>query len=142
VSAAALRERFARLESRASADGSEQWLNWVIRLPTNELAGYVQASVLGGGQAYVAYELASRHWRQGIASAALGAVLLELAQSLRVHDAYAVFKAANHRSLGLLRKLGFAVLAPGIAAPWDPEPDELTAHKALTIVRESGGFSP
>ena len=30
-----LRERFARLESRRSGDGRQQWLNWVIRLPTD-----------------------------------------------------------------------------------------------------------
>ena len=28
-----LRARFAQLESRRSANGQEQWLNWVIRLP-------------------------------------------------------------------------------------------------------------
>src|SRR5438105_11650934 len=39
-----LRARFARLESRQSPDGCEKWLNWVIRLPSSELAGYVQAT--------------------------------------------------------------------------------------------------
>ena len=32
-----LRARFAKLESRRSADGQQQWLNWVIRLPSSEL---------------------------------------------------------------------------------------------------------
>jgi hypothetical protein len=32
-----LRVRFAKLETRLSADGHEQWLNWVIRLATSEL---------------------------------------------------------------------------------------------------------
>ncbi len=36
-----LRERFARLESGHSADGSEQWLNWVAQLSSGELIGYV-----------------------------------------------------------------------------------------------------
>ena len=39
ASAAALRERFERLESRASADGREQWLNWVVRLDSGAIAG-------------------------------------------------------------------------------------------------------
>lgn len=33
-----LRERFRRLETRRSADGRERWLNWVIRMPSAELA--------------------------------------------------------------------------------------------------------
>jgi len=40
-----LRTRFVKLESRRSADGQQQWLNWVIRLPTSELIGFVQATV-------------------------------------------------------------------------------------------------
>jgi len=32
-----LRARFAKLESRRSADGQQQWLNWGIRLPSSEL---------------------------------------------------------------------------------------------------------
>lgn len=39
-----LRARVAKLESRCSADGREQWLNWVIRVPTSEVAGYVPPS--------------------------------------------------------------------------------------------------
>src|SRR2546430_10721018 len=57
-----LRERFGRLESRRSADGEERWLNWVIRLRTSELAGYVQATVLPTGRAAIAYVMSSRHW--------------------------------------------------------------------------------
>ncbi len=36
-----LRTRFAKLESRRSGDGSEQWLNWVIRIPSFEAIGQV-----------------------------------------------------------------------------------------------------
>ena len=36
-----LRTRFAKLETRHSADGQEQWLNWVICLPGHHLIGYV-----------------------------------------------------------------------------------------------------
>ena len=34
-----LQRRFARLETRVSPDGQQQWLNWVVRLPSRELAG-------------------------------------------------------------------------------------------------------
>jgi hypothetical protein len=40
-----LRTRFGKLESRRSADGTEQWLNWVVRIAGGGLIGYVQATV-------------------------------------------------------------------------------------------------
>src|SRR5213593_3890807 len=54
-----LRARFTKLESRRSTNGQEQWLNWVIRLPTSELIGFVQATVRSKGRAAIAYELSS-----------------------------------------------------------------------------------
>src|SRR5205085_9214771 len=75
-----LRARFARLESRQSPDGSEQWLNWVIRLPTSELAGYVQATVHADGRAAIAYVLASRYWGRGLATQAVIAMIQELGE--------------------------------------------------------------
>lgn len=45
-----LRERYQRLEERGPKEGTEKWLNWVIRLSTNELVGYVQATVLQEGR--------------------------------------------------------------------------------------------
>ncbi len=70
-----LRERFAKLETRRSGDGREQWLNWVLRRRGGDLIGYVQATVRGDGQAFVAYVLGSAHWGQGLASEAVAAVL-------------------------------------------------------------------
>ena len=55
-----LRERFARLESRRSADGSEQWLNWVVRLPGSDPVGYVQATIHANGAAAIAYVFSAR----------------------------------------------------------------------------------
>src|SRR5919109_5115976 len=40
-----LRTRFEKLESRRSPDGMQRWLNWVVRLKTGALVGYVQATV-------------------------------------------------------------------------------------------------
>ncbi|MBI5720326.1 MAG: GNAT family N-acetyltransferase [Burkholderiales bacterium] len=126
-----LRERYTQLESRASPDGSQTWLNWVVKLPGGGFAGYMQATVLAGGRAYVAYELASRFWRQGIGSASVQAVLQELAAHYSVRDAFAVLKAANYRSRALLHKLEFREVVPPARAPWPAEPDELTLGKAL-----------
>lgn len=80
-----LRERFTRLESRRSADGRQQWLNWVIRLPTSELIGYVQATVHGDGSAGIAYELSSAYWGRGHARRAVEAMIAELAERYGVH---------------------------------------------------------
>jgi RimJ/RimL family protein N-acetyltransferase len=120
-----LRERYTRLESRRSADGEQQWLNWVIRLPGGELIGYVQATVFPGGRAASAYELASRYWGRGFAREACEAMLAELAAKYGVRSAHAVFKRNNTRSSRLLERLGFA---PGEG---EKEPDELLMMRTL-----------
>lgn len=124
-----LAERFAKLETRASADGGERWLNWVVRLPDGALAGYVQATVLNSGSAFVAYELASRYWRQGIGSSAVEAMLGELKLQYSVREFIAVFKAKNYRSLALLQSLGFEQGGPEHVAVAEPEPDERVMFK-------------
>ncbi|OYW24561.1 MAG: hypothetical protein B7Z55_01825, partial [Planctomycetales bacterium 12-60-4] len=102
-----LAERFARLETRLSPDGSEQWLNWVVRLPSNDLAGFVQATVASPGMATVACVLASRHWRQGIGRCAMLAMFDELGSAYGVHTLLAVIKTRNVRSQGFFQHLGF-----------------------------------
>ena len=128
-----LEHRFAKLESRASADGTEQWLNWVIRLPTGALAGYVQATVTQDRTAHMAYELASKYWRQGIGSASVSAVLCELEANHDVHAFAATLKARNYRSLSLLRSLGFGPKRPEGVSAVDHESDEIGMYKAVYI---------
>jgi len=130
-----LRKRFERLESRGSSDGTQQWLNWVIRLPGGKLAGYVQATVFQDGSAYVAYELNSHYWRQGIGSTSVRAVLQELHDQYGVATFIAVLKARNYRSEALLRKLGFVPASAQQTAQHRDEPDELVlVNSALTAV--------
>ena len=88
-----LERRFAGLESRLSPNGEEQWLNWVVRLPTGVLAGYVQASVAKDHTAHVAYELGSKFWRKGVGTAAVSAMLEELAARYAVRTFVATLKA-------------------------------------------------
>lgn len=102
-----LRARFEKLETRRSADGREQWLNWVIRLPSSVLIGYVQATVRGDGGAGIAYELASAHWGRGLARRAVFAMMRELAERYSVTAFTAVAKRENFRSTRLLDRLGF-----------------------------------
>ena len=105
-----LRERFAWLESRRSPDGEQQWLNWVIRVPSGELIGYVQATVFADGRAAIAYVLRSAYWGRGLASDAVRAMIGELAEQHGVQRLIAVLKGKNQRSLTLLEGLGFALV--------------------------------
>jgi RimJ/RimL family protein N-acetyltransferase len=135
-SEARLAERYARLETRFSNDGSEQWLNWVVRLPDGKLAGYVQATVVAGGVGYVAYELASRYWRRGIGSCAVRALIGELVTHYGVRTVVAILKARNHRSLALLEHLGFARADPVQSAAHGADEDEIVMMRAGTAGRE------
>ena len=120
-----LRERFRKLETRLSGDGSEDWLNWVVRLRSGELIGYVQASVERRGRAGIAYVLASRHWGQGFAREAVRAMMDELAANYGVREFTAVLKRPNERSRRLLERVGFTPWPADAADPPAIEPDEL-----------------
>lgn len=126
-----LRERFTKLETRRSRDGNEHWLNWVIRLPTSDLVGYVQATVYPDGRAAIAYELASKFWHRGLGSDAVSAMIPALVQDYGVRQLTAVFKQANHRSRRLLERLGFATAPPELQERIGIEPNEaLMVRKA------------
>ena len=120
-----LRERFVKLESRRSADGTEQWLNWVIRLPGGQLAGYVQATVHANRSSAIAYQLASAYWGRGLAREALEAMMAELAGRHGVRSFTAVLKRGNLRSLRLLERLGFEHASHAV------QPDELFMRRDL-----------
>ncbi len=126
-----LRERFAKLESRRSPDGSERWLNWTVRLAGSGPIGYVQATVQPSGRAAIAYEISSLYWGRGIASEAVEAMIGELVQRYEVRTLAAVLKKANHRSLRLLQRLGFSPAPAAFHARPAPEPDELLMHREV-----------
>ena len=119
-----LRERFAKLESRRSADGGEEWLNWVVQSPSGELIGYVQATVNGDGHADIAYVLGSRHWGRGLASRAVTLMIAELVAHHDVRHLSAVLKKSNARSLRLLERLGFTPTSEALERERGIEPDE------------------
>ncbi len=124
-----LRVRFTQLESRRSADGQEQWLNWVIRLPTSELIGYVQATVDADGRAAIAYELSSAYWGRGLARQAVQAMISELVQRYQVDNLTAVFKRNNFRSMRLLERLGFSPASAERHRKHQVEPGELLMQR-------------
>ena len=126
-----LRERFARLESRCSADGSEQWLNWVIRLPTSELIGYVQATVHADRRAAIAYELNSAYWGRGLARRAVDAMVSELAQCYGVPNLTTVLKRENARSRRLLERLGFSLASAASLAGHELDAGEILMERDI-----------
>jgi putative acetyltransferase len=128
ASVAALRERYARLESRRSSDGSEQWLNWVVEGPGRGLIGFVQATVTAGGTTWIAYEFASRHWGRGYASEAVAAMIDHLGARHGATTLRAVLKRSNARSMRLLRGLGFE---PIEAPAGSIEADEVLTARAV-----------
>ena len=105
----ALRERYSRLETRRSADGSEQWLNWAIVAPElgPDAIGFVQASVLEDRRAWVAYEVGPAWWGRGFATEATYAMVDHLALHYAVTRCLATVDARNERSWRLLQRLGF-----------------------------------
>ncbi len=119
-----LRTRFTKLETRQSADGTEQWLNWVVRLRGAALIGYVQATIGREGRASIAYVFSSASWGRGYASQAVDIMMAELALHYEVRRFFATFKRENQRSCRLLERLGFALASPALHVEQDVEPDE------------------
>jgi ribosomal-protein-alanine N-acetyltransferase len=101
-----LRDVYAKLERRESPDGSQLWLNWVVRLGAKPM-GYVQATVFPAGTAWVAYVLSSEYWGRGLACKATHAMIEHLASAYGITQYLATVEAQNRRSIGLLQRLSF-----------------------------------
>ncbi len=127
-----LRARFARLESRRSADQSQHWLNWVIARGDGALIGFVQATVFPDGRAAIAYVLASAQWGRGYATEAIEAMIEELHERYHVRTLTAVLKRANHRSLKMLTRLGFIAATPVRSGEIGIDADEMLMERGAT----------
>jgi RimJ/RimL family protein N-acetyltransferase len=114
VSVEALRQRFLRSETRRSPDRLEQWLNWVVRDASGQVAGYVQATIEASAETNIAYVFGSAFWGRGIASTAVAAMLRILATEFDVKIFYVVAERANGRSIRLAERLGFSAAPPDV----------------------------
>jgi RimJ/RimL family protein N-acetyltransferase len=103
----ALRERYARLESRRSPDGEQHWLNWIIVGSDGTAMGFVQATVMPDRTAWIAYLLGRSYQRQGFATEATQAVLEHIRGDHRVVRVRAMVDVDNAASVRLLERLGF-----------------------------------
>ena len=102
-----LRSVYQRVAARRSSDERELWLNWIVRPHGQSPAGYVQATVLPDGHAWIGYVLSSRYWGRGYAQQATTAMLDHLRSVYRVDRLLATVETKNHRSIRLLEKLCF-----------------------------------
>ena len=107
VSVDALRDRFARSESRKSPDGTQHWLNWIVRGPASEVVGHVQATVEANLDTHVAYMFGKAHWGQGLATQAVSTMLTLVASEFGVTRFFIVAERANPRSIRVAERLGF-----------------------------------
>jgi RimJ/RimL family protein N-acetyltransferase len=123
-----LRGVYEELEARVSPDGSQLWLNWVVRPHGAAPVGFVQATVTGA-DAWVAYVLAREHWGRGYAFQAARAVMDHLRDTCGVIRFLATVEAENERSLRLLRRLGFRA-----ATETEAREHELSATERLFVL--------
>ncbi len=113
-----LERRYELLERRASPDGEEKWLNWALRLRSNQhYIGQLQATVLGDGTGLISYQLLSVYWGQGYAHEACTWLLRELA-TMNVDVVRAEVDTRNLASIRLLDRLGFKRVRFTANADW------------------------
>jgi [ribosomal protein S5]-alanine N-acetyltransferase len=104
---ATLRERFRKLESRHSPDGTEYWLNWVVFLE-DQAVGTVQASATTKTKNVdIAYVFHPDYWGNGYAIEAVRAMLIYLQTELQSWTFSASIDTRNTASQRLLEKLDF-----------------------------------
>ena len=111
-------------DARVSADGRQHWLNWVVRRPGQPPLGYVQATVLEDGSAWVAYLLGSAHQGRGHATRATAAMLAHLESAYGATRLLANVEAENLPSIRLLQRLGFRAATAEEAARHEPTASE------------------
>lgn len=102
-----LRDRYARLVEGRSADGSQEWHNWVVRqLADRRAVGTVQATVTARGRAAEVAWVIGVPWQgQGLASEAAKAVVGWL-EGRRVRTITAHVHPANRASAVVATRAG------------------------------------
>lgn len=123
-----LRGVYEQLAAGKSPDGSETWLNWIVREPGGPPMGFVQATIVASNRAWVAFVLSRRHWGKGHAYAATRAMIDHLRADHGITRFLATVEVDNERSIGLLERLAFR-----LALPHEAREHELTATERLYV---------
>lgn len=126
-----VRDSYAKMQGRQSPDGSQGWLNWIALPRGGGPIGYVQATTLRGGVAWVAYLIGRTSWGLGYAHEAMRAMLGHLTVYHGISRFQATVEADNLRSIALLYRLEFNLASHEEAAAHD-----LSASERLFIKQE------
>ena len=109
----ALKQKFARTESLKSPDGSEDWLNWVVRDESRRIVGVVQTTIFPSGEANVAYVFGSAHWGRNLAFRAVEQMLHRVVSAFEVKSFIVTIERENERSIRLAERHGFVRVDAG-----------------------------
>ena len=104
-----LRARYVRQAAGRSADGREEWRNWILRRePGLDAVGYVQATITAAGQCAEIAWVIGREWQgQGYATEAARALVAWLdARGVRVIQAH--IHPGHAASAAVARRAGLA----------------------------------
>jgi RimJ/RimL family protein N-acetyltransferase len=107
-----LRARYAALSVGTSRDGSQGWLNWIVKRHNNAAVGYVQATVEHAGDgaavgliADIAWVVSPDHQGEGLASE--GAIAMARWLRSAGVNRFAAYVHPEHRaSQGVARNVG------------------------------------
>ena len=106
-----LRGRYARQVLGQPADGSQRWLNWIVRRRDNRQAvGFVQATISEqGGEltAELAWVVAPSQQRSGYAREA-AQLMADWLRQQHIHHVVAHIKPDHHASNAVARSIGLA----------------------------------
>jgi RimJ/RimL family protein N-acetyltransferase len=138
ISRNALARRYVQLERGAPPLGSEIWLNWVLRLRVKRVyVGTLQATILRGHAAHIAYMIAPRFWHRGYATEACAWLIGHLVAQWHVVDFRASVDPRNVASSRLLENLGFTRVGERPAElHGKPTIDHL--YRRVRVVRDDG----
>jgi len=104
---AELEQRFERLERELSPECDDTCYGWIIRRDGTP-AGLLQATCNDDRQAFIGYEVFKPFRRQGVAKAAVGAVLGFLRRATDTQHVIAYVDTRNEPSINLLLSAGFS----------------------------------
>ena len=120
-----LAAKLARSELRRSPDGKEHWLNWVVRVESGAIAGYVQSTVEESKETNVAYVFSPAFKGQGIATAAVRRMIEIVVAEYEASTFFVVAEAGNLPSLRLAERLGFTTAPTEVAVRRQAGPNDV-----------------
>jgi RimJ/RimL family protein N-acetyltransferase len=101
-------ESFIKINLAKIPDTADTWLQMGVHLHTGQLIGDIGLHFLeDGAQMEIGYTFSPEYQRQGYALEAVKAILGYLFDQLEKHRVTASVDPENHRSINLLKKIGF-----------------------------------